>query len=337
MPLHLFNNYPLALLIFTIGCVVGSFLNVLGLRLLREEEFISKPSYCYQCEAPLKWFDNIPLLSWLLLGGKCRNCKAAVHWQYPVIELLTGGSFFIILGYFGLTLQSILLLLLFCNLIVVLITDFREQLIFDLNSMPLIPLGLIYVCAQAWVPVHSFNDITATLIPALIPGLLSSAAGVGFSFAVFTLLNIISTMLFQAEGFGEGDIRLLMGLGAYFGLQPVIIIFIASIILQSVMTFPLMLIQWISKRRYNVLGCFLVAVILSVSPWVIQHTVSDVTLMMALSLLVAGLATFLLFRGIYLSKQYEDGLTYVPFGPAICLAGAIYPFVHGHVVLGYTL
>ena len=269
----------------------------------------------------------------MFLRGKCRQCHAIIHWQYPVIEILTGLSFVSIIGHFGMTLQSGLLLLLFCNLIVILITDFREQLIYDINSMSLLPLGLIYACAMAW---HADASIFG-MFPYLLPALISSACAIGFSFAAFTLLNIISNVLFQAEGFGEGDIHLLMGLGAYFGLQPVLLIFIVSIILQAVLTFPLMVFQWIIKKRYRVLGYFLVAIILSVSPWFIQQVISDITIVMVISLVAALAAMFLLFRGIRLSKEYEDGLTYVPFGPAICLAGAIYPFVRGCHIWGYTL
>lgn len=309
--------------VFVIGTIIGSFLNVMGLRLLRDEEFVKKPSYCYHCETPLKWFDNIPVASWLFLLGKCRICKTALTPQYLLIELLTGGVFAATYYYFGLTWQTLLLLILFANLIVILITDFREQFIFDINSLGLIPFGIIYACLMGY---EADNGIAS-----LGPVLLQCVMAIGFAWLSFWILNFMSQVLFGVEGFGEGDARLLMGIGAFFGLKPVILIFILSFALQVSLTVPLVFFQWGMQKKFKILGLFTGAFSLSLCPYLFVDLLQDPLLRIGITLLFGTLAMAAALKAIKLSQQQQSGLTYLPFGPAICFACGLYVFYGGYL------
>ncbi|MDD3150805.1 MAG: prepilin peptidase, partial [Candidatus Gastranaerophilales bacterium] len=105
--------------VIIIGCVIGSFLNVVGLRLLSEESIVFPPSKCPNCQTRLSWRDNIPIFGYILLLGKCRYCKKPISIQYPLIELFTGIIFGLTYFYFGFTLNALFLLFLSCSLIVI--------------------------------------------------------------------------------------------------------------------------------------------------------------------------------------------------------------------------
>ena len=307
---------------FVFGAIIGSFLNVVGLRLLREEEFVKRPSYCYSCEHRLSWLDMIPILSFILLRGKCRYCQAKVSFQYWAIELLTASVFALTYYYFGLTFQTLLLMYLFANLIVILITDFREQYIFDINSLGLIPFGLAFCALEGW----SAHLGAAGGWTGVGSNLLQAAFAVGFSWAVFAILNLFSRLLFKADGFGEGDTRLLMGLGSFFGLKAVVVIFVASFVLQVVLALPMMFFQWIQKGRLKVVGLFTAAFVLGVLPYGLQRLEALSAFQLPIALVCAITALVLAFKAVKLSRESTDELTYIPFGPAICLAAGLFIF-----------
>ena len=128
---------------FLLGLCVGSFLNVVGLRLLSEESIIFPASHCPSCKRNLTWFENIPVISYVIQGGNCKGCNTSIHWQYPVVELLTGVLFALVAFQFGVSWATLWLWILLANLVAVCITDFRESLIFHVNVLPLIPIGFL--------------------------------------------------------------------------------------------------------------------------------------------------------------------------------------------------
>lgn len=344
------------ILSFIAGAIIGSFLNVMGLRLLREEDFIKKPSYCYSCEHRLSWLDMIPLLSFVLLRGKCRYCQAKLSFQYWAIELLTASLFALTYYYFGMTLQTLLLMYLFANLIVILITDFREQYIFDINSIGLIPCGLLFAGLEGWHPqlgwptiatdlFHFPVDLSTSLLYPFLqhlaifehslyqggwPGVGGNLFNVGLalflSWAMFFVLNFFSRLIFKTDGFGEGDTRLLMGLATFLGLEAVAIILISSVFLQAVLVVPMMFVQWLQKGRFKILSFFLGAFLLGLAPYALQQIEALSTFQRPIAIVCALAALFFAFKAIKLSRESTDELTYIPFGPAICLAVGLYVF-----------
>src|SRR5262249_55880731 len=114
------------------------------LRFLSDEPITTPPSHCPKCKEPIRPSDNIPVVSYMLLGGKCRHCKAHISIQYPLIELATGLLFCLTVWTFGISWTSLFLLFLMANLVVIFITDLRESLIFQINSLSLVPAGLLF-------------------------------------------------------------------------------------------------------------------------------------------------------------------------------------------------
>ncbi len=140
------DQYALAriVLVVVLGICVGSFLNVVALRSLKEESWIFKPSYCPHCETRLGILDLIPIISYLILQGKCKSCSKSISWQYPVVEAFTGLMFFLVFSAFGLTIHGLAMAFFGSVLIAVCITDFREKLIPHEITYPAMLLGIIY-------------------------------------------------------------------------------------------------------------------------------------------------------------------------------------------------
>ena len=112
-------------IIFLYGIIIGSFLNVVIYRLPLKENIVTTRSHCMSCGYQLRWYDLVPLFSWLLLGGKCRKCKAKISIQYPIIEALNGILYIFVFMKFGVSVDSLLYCLLFSALLALSVIDFR--------------------------------------------------------------------------------------------------------------------------------------------------------------------------------------------------------------------
>ncbi|HEC49969.1 MAG TPA: prepilin peptidase, partial [Candidatus Desulfofervidus auxilii] len=145
----------LSILAFLLGTVVGSFLNVCIYRLPEKKSIISPGSHCPHCHTPIKWYDNIPLLSFALLKGKCRYCQKPISGQYPLVEFITGLFTFFIYFDYGFSLTGIIYLFFIYALIVISFIDLKWQIIPDVISVPGIFGGLM---ASFCLPYLSFKD-----------------------------------------------------------------------------------------------------------------------------------------------------------------------------------
>ena len=210
---------------FILGAVVGSFLNVCICRLPRDESIVSPPSHCPNCSCGIRWYDNIPLISYLLLRGKCRGCGTRISPQYPLVELLNGLLTLALFLRFGPTF-SFLALSLFCSaLVVITFIDLEHQIIPDEISLPGILLGFLF---SFFLPGHTWLN---SLIGILLGGgsLLLVASGYHW--------------LTGKEGMGGGDIKLLAMMGAFLGWKAIPFIIFASSLVGSVVGISLMLIK----------------------------------------------------------------------------------------------
>lgn len=186
--------YTLLLLIFYItvlGLLLGSFANVISLRIHNHRSgIITGRSACPKCEKPIRWYDNIPLLSWCLLFGRCRNCKKPISWQYPAVELMFG--FFFFLAAFFTPHEEIFLLawrlFLLFGLGIIMISDVRYMDIPDKVSLPVIALLLLGAAANTFY--WKIN-----MIPELIPALI----GAGVLYTFFTLQIIIPSLIVSIQ------------------------------------------------------------------------------------------------------------------------------------------
>jgi leader peptidase (prepilin peptidase)/N-methyltransferase len=220
--------------LFVVGLAFGSFLNVCITRIPRDLSIVSPGSFCPQCRAPIRWRDNVPLLSWVLLGGRCRACRKPISGRYPAVELLTATLFVACYASFGftwLTLKSCI----FCFLIVGLIFMDAET---GLLPREFTYLGIGIGLLLAWfIPGDSsgtsllFNVLGLRGIPqgpnlSLVDAVVAAIVGAGFFYLAWALYYIVR----KRHGLGFGDIALMAMVGAFLGLNlTVVVIFLAPI------------------------------------------------------------------------------------------------------------
>lgn len=215
--------YALFSLVF--GMVVGSFLNVCICRMPRDESVVSPPSHCPQCAYLIKWYDNIPLLSYLFLKGKCRGCGAHISLQYPLVELLNGILTLLLFLRFGPT-PVFAALFLFCSaLVVITFIDLEHQIIPDEISLSGIVIGFLL---SFFLQGHSW---------------LNSLLGILLGGGSLLLVAYGYQLLTGNEGMGGGDIKLLAMMGAFLGWKAVPFIIFSSSLIGSIIGVSIMLFQ----------------------------------------------------------------------------------------------
>jgi leader peptidase (prepilin peptidase) / N-methyltransferase len=199
--------------LFIFGACIGSFLNVCIYRLPNSKSIVYPPSACPGCDTPIQFYDNIPILSYLLLRGKCRRCQAVISIRYPLVELMVGLFAVCVYLKFGLTLEALITFLFIASLVVITFIDIDHRIIPDVISLPGIPLGF---AASFFLPGVSYVD-----------SLLGILVGGGSLLMVAWVYNLIT----HKEGMGGGDIKLLAMIGAFVGWKGVLLtIFLSSAI-----------------------------------------------------------------------------------------------------------
>ena len=187
--------YPL---VFIYGILVGSFLNVCIYRIPKHESIVTVPSHCMSCGYGLKWYDLVPVFSWLCLRGKCRKCKAPISAQYPIIEALNGALWLLVIFLRGLTIEGILYCLLASALLVLAIIDFRTQEIpFGINVFIFL-LGAVRLCTD-------------------LKNWLTYVIGFFLVSAIFVLAGWLGELILKKEGMVGGDIKLMAAAGLLLG------------------------------------------------------------------------------------------------------------------------
>jgi leader peptidase (prepilin peptidase)/N-methyltransferase len=326
--------YPvLMVLVLLLGLCVGSFLNVYALRFLADLPVTHPPSHCPQCKTPIRPQDNIPVLGYLLLGGECRACRTTIGIQYPLIELATGLLFCLAFWRFGLGWQTLFIWFFIANLVVIFITDLREKLIFECNSLWLIPVGLLY---NLLAP--GSTAFTLTLGAATLPvptAFVSALAAMAVSFAFFEGMILLSRLAFDTDGFGHGDTHLMMGAGAFLGLPLTLLALLLGFVAQSVPALPMLVVGWLRNRQYVSLVSGGIALLGGGLPLVILNLPPDFPLSpglrnaICLLSVIAALGALIVFlRQVRRTESY----TYLPLGPALVL-GALAALFWGESIL----
>ncbi|MGQ9801427.1 MAG: prepilin peptidase [Candidatus Saccharicenans sp.] len=217
------------ILVVVMGLVWGSFLNVVIYRLPRELSLVRPPSSCPKCGRRIKWYDNIPVLSYLMLGGKCRFCGEKISTVYPAVEALTAVCFVIIyfhnLRFFDL--QFFTDCLFVSALIALGFIDFFHQVIPDHISLPVMIMALVYA------PFRFDLNLRQALIGAAVGG--------GFLFVVY----LVYLLWRKKEGLGMGDVMMMLMVGAYLGLGRTILTLLLASVVGAI--FGLMLMKFRGK------------------------------------------------------------------------------------------
>ncbi|MFH1338353.1 MAG: prepilin peptidase [Candidatus Omnitrophota bacterium] len=213
-------------LIFVLGSIVGSFLNVCIYRLPKQESVVKPRSHCPKCKKQIPWYDNIPFISYIILRGKCRFCEQRIPFRYFLVELITAGVFLLFYVNYGLGFNFIYFALLACLLIIATFVDITHRIIPDEISIGGIVVGL------------TFNIIKPCLLPAnyyLLPvwdSLLGILAGGGIIFITGKTFDLIYFKLLkkgpvdgETESMGGGDVKLLAMIGAFLGWKAAVLTF----------------------------------------------------------------------------------------------------------------
>ena len=203
---------------FLFGLIIGSFLNVCIHRIPLKESLIHPSSVCPKCEKKIRFYDNIPLISYIILLGKCRYCRQPISPRYPIVETITGLLSLALFVRYGLSLQYFLFFLFVASLITISFIDLQHKIIPDVISLPGILLGL------AISFLKSFDLVRLNHFPPWTDSLIGIIAGGGFLY----LVAIAFERLTGREGMGGGDIKLLAMLGAWMGWRALPFIILIS-------------------------------------------------------------------------------------------------------------
>ncbi len=259
----------ISIFVFIIGTIFGSFLNVCIHRLPREESIVWPGSKCPACGKLIAWYDNIPVFSFLVLGGRCRSCKIKISSRYWIIEILTGCAYLWIWFYFGLTLVALAAAILFSLLLVAAVVDLEHQIIPDEVSLGGLAVGFLL---SALIPALHREVIWWR---SLIDSGIGLVAGGGIIYLTGTIGNLwlfwvrhlgvqmrrnlywrkkLSRYRHMKDSMGGGDVKLLAMLGAFLGWQKVLLVFF----LGPVLALPLgLFLKFIRKKEVIPFGPFL--------------------------------------------------------------------------------
>ena len=233
------TGYLVIILLAIFGSVVGSFLNVCIFRIPADKSIILPASHCVNCHHPIKFYDNIPIISYLILRGRCRNCNIKISPVYPAVEFLTATLSVLLFLKYGLTLQYLLTFIFSSSLVVITFIDLEHQIIPDIITLPGIPLFFL----------------SAIFVVNVRP--LDSLLGIAIGGGLFYLIAAGYQLLRKTEGMGGGDINLMGMLGAFFGWQSLWFILLAGSLLGAIVGISVMIFKGKDMKYAIPFGPFL--------------------------------------------------------------------------------
>ncbi len=204
-------------LVIILGALWGSFANVCIFRLPKEKGVVSGRSYCPKCKKKIVWYDNIPIISFFLLGGKCRKCKKSISIQYVIVEAINIVSFITIYYFFGISIITVLLMMLSISFLIIFFIDLEHFIIPNVLTFPMMIVGFL----------KSFDPN----LPSLFPNYINSLIGGLFGYGVIWSIIYFYKQLRKKEGMGLGDAKLLAVVGFWFGWISIpFVLFLSSVL-----------------------------------------------------------------------------------------------------------
>jgi leader peptidase (prepilin peptidase) / N-methyltransferase len=251
-------DWASALTIFSLGLAFGSFLNVCVYRLPRDLSVVHPGSACPNCNTPIHFYDNIPVLSWILLGGRCRNCQQHITPRYLVVEILTGLLFLACYSHFGLSLATLKYCLFSFLLLGLVFTDAETQLLPDKMTLTGLACGIVL---SLFVPV---NDLASRMLNGMMDlpvstdiswrlwslsdSLLGAIVGASFIYGA----GAIYLRARGVEGMGFGDVKLMAMVGAFLGLKLTILTIFTASVAGSLFGLSTVLTVWVKRTQRRI-------------------------------------------------------------------------------------
>ncbi len=217
--------------------MVGSFLNVCILRLPADQSILHPPSHCPRCRAPVSWHDNIPIVSWIVLRGKCRKCREPISLQYPLVEAVTAAMWLAAAWHYGLTLTALTGAAFGTLLLGIAVTDARHYMIPDEYTWGGLGVGLLLALRGG------------------VQGLIAAVVGAAVGFVSLYVVAWAGEKAFGREAMGGGDIKMMTMVGAFVGWKGVLITIFGGALLGTLVFVPLT----IKRKRLVPFGVFLAA------------------------------------------------------------------------------
>ncbi len=338
------------------GACIGSFLNVVALRAISKESIVFPSSKCPLCNEPIKWYDNIPVISYFFtFKGKCRNCGEKVSIQYPIVEALTAILFLAVFLTYGLTLKTLFLLILLSISIVIMITDIKKEYVFDIHSWILIVFAII-----TSLVINGLDNYATTAI-GLIVGVFVMEIIARLSYYLVRKkqdnsqtqeasenqekneetsnqdednkakealvaeesqsneeenVDINDYVNKNKRAFGEGDTYLAAAAGALLGWKYFLVAVAFAIIIQAVCILPQFLFGLYKKEEYKLLTSLTSFIVLAIMYWILSNLIT-LPLLVVFAFVIA-LIFFAIDSITRLKKTVnEQGFVAIPFGPAL--------------------
>lgn len=312
-------SWLIAIYVVFFGLCVGSFLNVAILRGLSGENMVFDRSRCPKCKKQLKWYMNIPILSFIFLKGKCAYCKEPISIQYPLIEFITAVCFLVSYLVFGLTLKALFICIFLSLFILLASTDYKERVILDYHAYILFGTGLLYSALKL-----SDIDIAQSLTGALCTALL------------FEMFARVGILLVKQRIFGEGDTLIVLGLGSIFGFKNMFIIIVLSILIQCFASIPILIRKEFKNGKKKLALSYIIVIAGIIFTFLISYFnnyTNNLTYMICVVIL-SGFLFYALYNIVkdinekkkQLTKNDEfDNSVYnlMPFGPALIYASTV--------------
>ncbi len=240
---------------FLLGIVIGSFLNVCITRIPEELSIVSPGSRCPRCGTPIKAYDNVPILGWLWLRGKCRTCGLPISPMYPLVELATGLLFVTAFLEFGITQATVKWLFFTCLILILTVTDLRVRLLPDVVNWPGFAAGLMF---SAFVPPDHglagflMRRFLHLRLPGFAAGMLDGILGAAFGSFLLWGLAAGYKAVRGREGMGMGDVKMIAMIGAFLGLRGTFLTLLVGSLLGSVIGVGLIVALYFGGWRSGV-------------------------------------------------------------------------------------
>lgn len=282
---------------FLIAISIGSFLNVVISRAFTRESIVLPASKCPKCREKIKWYDNIPILSFFLLKGKCRFCKEPISIQYPVVEFLTGIMFIIIVLRYGVTLTTMFLLVIAALSIVIAATDIKEKVVFDAHTITFIVVAVIY------------NLMNKTIVHSLI--------GLAVGAAIMEIISRLGYLFVKKRAFGEGDTFIAAGIGALLGAKMFVVVLALAVFTQVLFILPAFLRKMWENKEQNLVVSIISFLIITVFYKLLGHFVGlNIVVQLIFIVFIVSLGLYSCIKLTKITKASTE-LTYLPFGPSL--------------------